>query len=123
MTARLPVTVSHLVGDDYSVRVGDHTEHTVRATPAMLTRVGRPGETVAETVERAFAFLLDREPPESILRRFALEDIARYFPEFWSEMSLRTTPPEGADPAGGVGTVASPRGPARASQRDDPTTG
>jgi hypothetical protein len=33
-------------------------------------------------VRAAFAFLLDREPKESILRRFDVTVIARYFPEF-----------------------------------------
>jgi hypothetical protein len=33
-------------------------------------------------VERSFAFLLEREPPGSILRSFDLLEIARYFPEY-----------------------------------------
>ncbi len=35
-----------------------------------------------ECVERAFAFLLEREPKESILREFDMTTISRYFPEF-----------------------------------------
>jgi hypothetical protein len=37
-------------------------------------------------VERAFAFLLERERPEQILRSFRLADIQRYFPEFDREI-------------------------------------
>jgi hypothetical protein len=33
-----------------------------------------------------FRFLLDREPKESILRRFDVTAISRYFPEFEREM-------------------------------------
>jgi len=33
-------------------------------------------------VRRSFAFLLAREPRESILREFELPVIARYFPEY-----------------------------------------
>jgi len=33
-------------------------------------------------IEAAFRFLLDREPKESILRRFDITVISRYFTEF-----------------------------------------
>ena len=35
-----------------------------------------------QVIDAAFRFLLDREAKESILARFDLETIARYFPEF-----------------------------------------
>ena len=43
----------------------------------------------------SLAFLLEREPPTSILRRFGLEVIGTYFPEYPGEMRRRapTTPP------------------------------
>jgi hypothetical protein len=37
-------------------------------------------------VQASFAFLLDREPPTSILTHFKLSDIARYFPEYPKEI-------------------------------------
>jgi hypothetical protein len=37
-------------------------------------------------VEAAFRFLLDREPKESILARFDVSVIVRYFPEFEREL-------------------------------------
>jgi hypothetical protein len=37
-------------------------------------------------LEAAFRFLLDREPKESILARFDVTAISRYFPEFEGEM-------------------------------------
>lgn len=37
-------------------------------------------------VEAAFRFLLDREAKESILARFDLSSISRYFPEFEREL-------------------------------------
>jgi hypothetical protein len=83
------VTVSALGEDRYTVRVGGRTEHRVTARPAVLERVARPGEAPEETLRRAFDFLLEREPPDSILRSFDLEDIARYFPEFWETMRPR----------------------------------
>jgi hypothetical protein len=40
-------------------------------------------------VRESFRFLLEREPASSILRRFSLGDIARYFPEYPSELERR----------------------------------
>ena len=40
-------------------------------------------------VREAFAFLLEREPKESILGRFDLTVIGRYFPEFEAELRRR----------------------------------
>jgi hypothetical protein len=87
MAAHPPILVEHDGGDRYTVRVGDRTRHTVTAPPPSLQRLLAPGETPQAGIERAFHFLLDREPPESILSRFALDDIARYFPSFWSDMA------------------------------------
>ena len=39
-----------------------------------------------ELVKRSFEFLLEREPKESILARFDLSIISRYFPEYESEI-------------------------------------
>ena len=83
------VTVTSQGGDVYTVRVADRTEHRVTARQAVLDRVAAPGEPPETTIRRAFDFLLEREPSESILRSFALEDIARYFPEFWERMRTR----------------------------------
>ena len=35
-----------------------------------------------DLVRRSFAFLLEREPKESILRSFDLPEIGRYFPDY-----------------------------------------
>jgi hypothetical protein len=71
-------------GDGFEVVVsegGGSTRHLVRASAAELARIA-PGVAPAQAIEAAFRFLLDREPKESILTRFALSDISRYFPEF-----------------------------------------
>lgn len=81
------VSVEPLRADRFRVRVGEATEHEVTAAASVLSRVALPDEAPEATVGRAFDFLLAREPPQSILRRFALEDIARYFPEFWDAMA------------------------------------
>ena len=42
-----------------------------------------------ELVRRSFEFLLEREPKESILRRFDLSAISRYFPEYENEIKKK----------------------------------
>ena len=42
-----------------------------------------------ELVRRSFEFLLEREPKESILTRFDLSVIGRYFPEYEREIQKR----------------------------------
>jgi hypothetical protein len=44
------------------------------------------GHTPEHLLEAAFRFLLDREPKESILARFDVSVIARYFPEYEREL-------------------------------------
>jgi hypothetical protein len=43
----------------------------------------------SELIRRSFEFLLAREPKESILPRFDLPLIGRYFPEFERELKRR----------------------------------
>ena len=67
---------------------GEHTQHTVMVSAAELARWGRGDQlrNVEELVERSFEFLLLREPPSSILRRFELSTIQRYFPDYDREI-------------------------------------
>jgi len=64
---------------------GSSTKHTVSATPEDVARLG-PGHTAEQLVEASFRFLLDREPPESILGHFDLAIISRYFPLYPSKI-------------------------------------
>ena len=47
---------------------------------------------VERLVYETIAFLLEREPKESILRTFDLTVVGRYFPEFESEIRSRLAP-------------------------------
>jgi len=75
-----------------SVRDGDRevTRHEVGVKPADLERLAPGDPDPARLVAASFEFLLEREPPSSILRSFDLMVIARYFPEF--ETEIRRTP-------------------------------
>jgi len=57
------------------------TVHDVTVTPEDVARYA-PGETAERLLEASFEFLLEREPKEAILSRFALPIIERYFPDY-----------------------------------------
>jgi hypothetical protein len=69
------------------VREGNsETHHHVTMSREMCERLTAGKHTPERCLEAAFRFLLDREPKESILRRFDVTVISRYFPEFEREM-------------------------------------
>lgn len=84
------VTVdAEAANSDWKCRVvidhrGEHTEHSVIVSQDDVKRWGRGSakEDVEDLVQRSFAFLLEREPPSSILLTFDLSVIERYFPEY-----------------------------------------
>ena len=57
------------------------TTHEVTVTPEDVARYS-PNATPERLLEASFEFLLEREPASSILSRFALPVIERYFPEY-----------------------------------------
>jgi len=63
---------------------GDRTTHTVTVKRADAERwaVGTEPGDVHDLVLRSFDFLLEREPPSSILKTFDLATIQRYFPDY-----------------------------------------
>jgi hypothetical protein len=65
---------------------GSRTEHEVTASTVDLERLGSSYESPEDFVRACFAFLLEREPKESILRSFDVSVIGRYFPEFESSI-------------------------------------
>ena len=62
------------------------TRHHVTMTRATCRRLTAGNDTPEACLEAAFRFLLDREPKESILGRFDVTVISRYFPEFEREL-------------------------------------
>src|SRR5262249_29709980 len=62
------------------------TRHHVTMSREMCERLTAGKHTPQRYLEAAFRFLLDREPKESMLRRFDVTAISRYCPEFEREM-------------------------------------
>ena len=85
------ITVAHHAGSEYYVTVDEgttSTAHVVTVWPSDIERYA-PDSTPEELIEASFQFLLEREPKESILRRFELPVIERYFPEYPQAIAAR----------------------------------
>jgi len=65
---------------------GGETRHHVTMSRETCERLTGGKYSPEQCLEAAFRFLLDREPKESILGRFDVTVIARYFPEFEREL-------------------------------------
>jgi hypothetical protein len=84
MMAAAQISVDSSGGSVYRVVVAqgrNTTTHEVTVTAEDVARYA-PGSTPERLLEASFEFLLEREPASSILSRFALPVIERYFPEY-----------------------------------------
>jgi hypothetical protein len=89
--AEISVETTGKDGGAYTFRVevgegASDTGHEVTLSQDDLAKWSSGQESPERFVERCFEFLLAREPKESILRRFDVRDITRYFPEFETEI-------------------------------------
>lgn len=83
------IHVTHRTGAVYDVTVADgrgSTHHEVTVWPSDVERYA-PGAAPEDLIEASFTFLLERESKESILPRFELPVIERYFPEYAAVVS------------------------------------
>ena len=86
------VNVAKIADSKYRVTVdegGSKTEHEVTVTAGDVARYA-PGAPVEALLVASFEFLLENEPKESIMRRFELPVIERYFPEYARVIAKRT---------------------------------
>jgi len=78
------------------VVVGTHpaaTVHDVLVERSVMERLAPDAQDPEALVGASFRFLLEREPQHSILRRFDLPAIGRYFPEYEAEIRRRLDSP------------------------------
>lgn len=61
---------------------GPASTHDISVSPDDLERLAPGAAEPTDLVRRSLEFLLAREPKESILSRFDLPVIARYFPDY-----------------------------------------
>ena len=67
---------------------GSSTKHIVTLEEDYYQKMTKGRISKEQLIERSFSFLLARESKESILRRFNLRVIKRYFPEYESRVSV-----------------------------------
>jgi hypothetical protein len=92
MTGSANVSVVQEAGGRFRVEVQGArgtTSHTVEVPDGLAEELGWTSTAEADLVHDSFAFLLEREPPSSILRHFSLDVIGRYFPEYRTEIRKR----------------------------------
>jgi len=78
----------------FSVRVRSAkagTSHVVTVPSGFAEKLGLADLPAEELVRASFAFLLDREPASSVLPKFSLDIVGRYFPEYASELANYVT--------------------------------
>jgi hypothetical protein len=88
----IDIVVGRMADGRYEVRVADQagsTSHVVTVPEGTVEELGVVDVDEAFLIEESFRFLLEREPKESILARFDLPVIARYFPDYPSEIKRR----------------------------------
>lgn len=86
------ISVKATDGGRFEVTVrenGSETRHVVAVEPAYARKLVGTDPSIEELLRRSFEFLLEREPKESILSRFDLRDISRYYPEYETEIHDR----------------------------------
>jgi len=86
------IEVEKVGGGEFQVRVIEgkgQTLHRVTMKTEDYERIAGGKVEPAELVRRSLEFLLENEPKESIMARFDLMVIARYFPNFEREMKRR----------------------------------
>ena len=86
------IEVEKMDASHFRVRVieaGSESTHQVTLDPKDLARLAGAAAEPQELIRKSFQFLLEREPKESILSRFDLSIISRYFPEYEREIKKR----------------------------------
>jgi hypothetical protein len=71
------------------VESGTKSTHQVTLDPKDYARLAGGAVEPEELIRKSFQFLLERESKESILGRFDLSVISRYFPEYEREIKNR----------------------------------
>jgi hypothetical protein len=86
------IEVEKIDASHFRVRVieaGSESVHQITLDPKDHARLARASMEPEELIRKSFEFLLEREPKESILSRFDLSVISRYFPEYEREIKKR----------------------------------
>jgi hypothetical protein len=83
------ITVIRQADGTFYVQTPAGTSHDVSVPAGFPASLGCGNVTPEELVRASFEFLLEREPATSILRKFSLDVISRYFPGYPAEIRAR----------------------------------
>jgi hypothetical protein len=89
---RAQIKVEKIDATHFRVRVlegASESAHQVTLDPKDYAKLTGATAEPEELIRKSFEFLLEREPKESILGRFDLSIISRYFPEYEREIKKR----------------------------------
>jgi hypothetical protein len=95
MADQAQITVTRQTDGTFYVQTPADTSHTVSVPAGFPGNLGCGHLAPEELVRASFEFLLEREPASSILRKFSLDIISRYFPDYPAEIRARLG---GSDP-------------------------
>ena len=78
------INITELSPNAFDVTIYSNTEttHQVTISDTFITEYQIKNLTKKEIIEQSFIFLLQRESNTSILRKFDIEVIGNYFPEY-----------------------------------------
>ena len=85
----MPILITPVGKDAFEVTIqdaGGETHHRVTISDVLLRVLAPTAPSKEACVRAAFTFLLEREPKESILPRFDISIIERFFPDFRSKL-------------------------------------
>lgn len=76
---------------DVAITDGDgrQSRHRVTVPVRFLTDLGLAASQEPLLVRASMVYLLEREPPSSVMAAFTLDDITRYFPGYPEEIVAR----------------------------------
>ena len=84
----MELLITELSNDKFeiTVKADELTKHVVSVTDQMLLNLTNNKISKEELLNFSFNFLLEREPNTSILSRFDIIVISKYFPEYISKV-------------------------------------
>lgn len=86
------ISITSMGPREFGVQVREsdlETSHRVTVPQDLIDDLQLDEDDLEPVVRESFEFLLEREPPSSILDEFSLNDISRYFPEYSEELTRR----------------------------------
>jgi hypothetical protein len=83
------ITVTRQSDGTFDVQTPAGTGHNVSVPAGYPDSLGCGHVALEELVRVSFEFLLEREPASSVLRKFSLDVISRYFPDYPAEIRAR----------------------------------